>query len=49
MGATGLMLIRVADPDGRPPARDAFGYERVGFGPFFGGGLVTAASLPLIA
>jgi glutamate:Na+ symporter, ESS family len=27
----------------------AFGYKQLGFEPFFGGGLVTAASVPLIA
>jgi glutamate:Na+ symporter, ESS family len=47
--ATGLILIRVADPDGRTPAYEAFGYKQLGFEPFFGGGLITAASVPLIA
>lgn len=47
--ATGIILIRIADPDGRTPSMDAFGYKQLGFEPFFGGGLVTASSLPLIA
>jgi glutamate:Na+ symporter, ESS family len=46
--ATGLILIRVADPDTATPALEAFGYKQLGFEPFFGGGLITAASLPLI-
>ncbi|WP_369069285.1 sodium/glutamate symporter [Kineococcus terrestris] len=47
--ATGLILIRVADPEARTPAMEAFGYEQLVFEPFFGGGLVTAASIPLLA
>jgi glutamate:Na+ symporter, ESS family len=47
--ATGLILIRVADPDQKTPAYEAFGYKQLGFEPFFGGGLITASSVPLIA
>jgi ESS family glutamate:Na+ symporter len=47
--ATGLVLIRVADPDAKTPAMEAFGHEQPGFEPFFGSGLVTAASVPLVA
>ncbi|MFA9430799.1 sodium/glutamate symporter [Egicoccus sp. AB-alg2] len=47
--ATGLILMRVADPDNKTPAYEAFGYKQLGFEPFFGGGLITAASVPLIA
>jgi glutamate:Na+ symporter, ESS family len=47
--ATGLILMRVADPDGETPAYEAFGYKQLGFEPFFGGGLITASSVPLIA
>ncbi|MCZ2818421.1 sodium/glutamate symporter [Modestobacter sp. VKM Ac-2984] len=47
--ATGLILIRVADPNAATPAMEAFGYKQLAFEPFFGGGLVTAAALPLIA
>ena len=28
---------------------EAFGHKQLGFEPFFGGGLVTAASVPLVA
>ena len=47
--ATGLILMRVADPKNETPAYEAFGYKQLGFEPFFGGGLITAASVPLIA
>lgn len=46
--ATGLMLLRMADPEAKSPAYEAFGYKQLVFEPFFGGGLVTAASIPLI-
>ncbi|MGB5952586.1 MAG: sodium:glutamate symporter, partial [Ornithinimicrobium sp.] len=46
--ATGLILMRICDPDQESPAFEAFGYKQLVFEPFFGGGLVTAASVPLI-
>ncbi len=46
--ATGLILMRIADPEGKSPAYEAFGYKQLVFEPFFGGGLITAAALPLI-
>lgn len=46
--ATGLLLLRMADPRQKSPAYEAFGYKQLVFEPFFGGGLVTAASIPLI-
>lgn len=46
--ATGLILMRVADPELRTPAYPAFGYKQLILEPFFGGGLVTAAAVPLI-
>ncbi|MDO5634752.1 MAG: sodium:glutamate symporter [Micrococcus sp.] len=46
--ATGLMLLRMADPKGQSPAYQGFGYKQLVFEPFFGGGLVTAASIPLL-
>lgn len=46
--ATGLILMRVADPELRTPAYPAFGYKQLLLEPFFGGGLVTAAAIPLI-
>lgn len=47
--STGLILLRVADPDLRTPAYPAFGYKQFAVEPFFGGGLVTAGSIPIIA
>lgn len=46
--STGLILLRVADPDLKTPAYPAFGYKQLVLEPFFGGGLVTAGSIPLI-
>src|SRR5690625_256290 len=47
--ATGLLLLRMADPIQKSPAYEAFGYKQLVFEPFFGGGLVTAAAIALIA
>lgn len=46
--ATGLILMRIADPYDESPAMEAFGYKQLFFEPIFGGGLITAASIPLI-
>ncbi|MFA1822731.1 sodium/glutamate symporter [Virgibacillus oceani] len=46
--ATGLLLMRAADPDNKSPAFEAFGYKQLAYEPFLGGGLVTALSVPLI-
>ncbi|PKR76868.1 sodium:glutamate symporter [Halalkalibacillus sediminis] len=46
--ATGLLLMRVADPETESPAFEGFGYKQLVFEPFLGGGLVTALSVPLI-
>lgn len=46
--ATGLMLVRVADPEMKSPAVEGFGYKQLVFEPFLGGGLVTALSAPLV-
>lgn len=46
--ATGLMLMRVADPEMKSPAAEVFGYKQLVFEPFLGGGLVTALSAPLV-
>src|SRR5699024_1923612 len=46
--ATGLILMRIVDPEGRSPAFEAFGYKQLVFEPFFGGGLVTAMAVPLV-
>jgi len=47
--ATGLLLLRMADPLGRSRAMEAFSFKQLLFEPFLGGGLVTALSLVLIA
>ena len=47
--ATGLMLLRVVDPDYKSPAADAFAYKQILHEPFMGGGLWTGAAIPLIA
>ncbi|QKY68424.1 sodium/glutamate symporter [Lentibacillus sp. CBA3610] len=46
--ATGLLLMRVADPEMKSPAYEGFGYKQLVFEPFLGGGLVTALSAPLV-
>ena len=48
MTATGLLLMKIADPEYQTPALMGFGYKQILFEPFVGGGLVTAASLPFI-
>lgn len=46
--ATGLILMKIADPNAKTPAYEAFGYKQLAFEPFFGGGLITGISLPII-
>ncbi|ONM47019.1 sodium/glutamate symporter [Nocardia donostiensis] len=46
--STGLILLRVVDPDLKTPAYQAFGYKQLILEPFFGGGLVTAGAIPII-
>lgn len=46
--ATGLVLMKIADPENRSPAYEAFGYKQLLFEPFFGGGLVTGLAVPLL-
>lgn len=50
MGMTviGLLLVRMSDPHNRSGAMESFGYKQLLFEPVVGGGLFTAASLPLI-
>jgi ESS family glutamate:Na+ symporter len=40
--ATGLLLLRMADPYGRSGVLEAFSFKQLVFEPFLGGGLVTA-------
>jgi ESS family glutamate:Na+ symporter len=48
MTATGLLLMKIADPDNQSMAFESFGYKQLLFEPFVGGGLFIALSLPLI-
>jgi len=47
--ATGLLLLRVVDPDYESPAADAFASKQLLHEPFMGGGLWTAMAIPLLA
>lgn len=49
MAATGLLLMKIADPEQQTPALEGFGYKQILFEPFVGGGIITSASLPLIS
>jgi len=46
--ATGLLLLRVVDPDYKTPAAEAFACKQLLHEPFMGGGLWTGAAIPLI-
>ena len=45
--ATGLLLLRVVDPEGETDAFSAFGYKQLLHEPFMGGGLWTSTAIPL--
>lgn len=47
--ATGLLLLRVVDPDYKTPAAEAFASKQLVHEPIMGGGLWTATAIPLIA
>jgi ESS family glutamate:Na+ symporter len=47
--ATGLLLLRVVDPDYKTPAADAFACKQIVHEPFMGGGLWTGMAIPLLA
>jgi ESS family glutamate:Na+ symporter len=47
--ATGLLLLRVVDPDYESPAAEAFASKQLMHEPFMGGGLWTGAAIPLLA
>jgi glutamate:Na+ symporter, ESS family len=49
MTITGLLLMRMADPENRSGALDSFGYKQLLFEPVVGGGLFTGMSVALIA
>ena len=46
--ATGLMLLRAADPESKTKAAQAFGYKQLLHEPVMGGGLWTALALTLL-
>ncbi|ABS62399.1 sodium/glutamate symporter [Parvibaculum lavamentivorans DS-1] len=48
MTVSGLMLFRIADPENRSGGLENFGYKQLFFAPIVGGGLFTAAVMPLI-
>ena len=47
--ATGLLLLRVVDPDYETEAADAFACKQLAHEPIMGGGLWTAMAIPLVA
>ncbi|MFA9457557.1 sodium/glutamate symporter [Halalkalibacter sp. AB-rgal2] len=48
MSAAGLLLINLADPKAESPAKEGFSYKQLMLDFIVGGGIVTAASVPLI-
>ena len=46
--ATGLLLLRVVDPDYKTAAADAFACKQLAHEPIMGGGLWTALAVPLV-
>lgn len=47
--ATGILLLRMVDPDNRSGAFESFAYKQLFFEPIVGGGLFTAAAPALLA
>lgn len=47
--ATGFVLADMVDPQRRTDTANDYGYKQLLYEPFFGGGLLTALSVPLIA
>ena len=47
--ATGILLLRMVDPENRSGAFESFAYKQLFFEPIVGGGLFTAASPALIS
>lgn len=47
--ASGLLLIRIADPENRTNALLAYSNKQPFYEPFMGGGLVTALALPTLS
>jgi ESS family glutamate:Na+ symporter len=47
--ATGVLLLRVVDPEYETPAAEAFAFKQLLHEPFMGGGLWTSTAIPLLA
>ncbi len=47
--ATGFVLVDMADPKAVTQGRVGYAYKQLAYEPFFGGGVVTALAVPLIA
>ncbi len=47
--ATGLLLLRIVDPEQKTVATSAFGYKQLFHEPFMGGGLWTSTAVLLVA
>lgn len=47
--ASGFLLIDMSDPAAISGAKESYGYKQLLYEPFFGGGLVTALAIPIIA
>ena len=47
--ATGLLLLRIVDPEQETEAASAFGYKQLLHEPFMGGGIWTSTAVILIA
>jgi len=47
--ATGILLLRMVDPENQSGAFESFAYKQLFFEPIVGGGLFTAAAPALIA
>jgi ESS family glutamate:Na+ symporter len=46
--ASGFMLIDMSDPQSTTSAKESYGYKQLLYEPFFGGGLITALSIPIL-
>ena len=47
--STGILLVRMADPENKSRALESFGYKQLFFEPIVGGGLFTAAAPSLVS
>ncbi len=46
--ASGFMLIDMSDPQRITSAREGYSYKQLLYEPFFGGGIITALSIPIL-